>query len=952
MQQNNQAKGLRSTIGVLRKGQTVPAVKLVQTNPTLAATISKLIHDNKRPNIYNAGEENPAISQSNLMTMSNAIRDRGKDVQNVLELFPDMELAIQILVSSIISPKDLTSVEINFTAPDGLLCASILPILLNKISEHFERTHKIEPLLPDIIRGALAEKGSYPMLVLPESTLDQLINSKSALGTEAFSEHLTTNKTTGLTGLKSVGVLGDPEAEHKARYGLESLSLSAYKGEINTDVFGRVSKQPKLTGLLTVTDNVLAFKTASLLTAARRAKIDDCYAPITTRRHYAGEALGTPYGFKKAEDGTPSHLSRDAMRDLVYKRQGSQSKAFLKLTTPDSLTRDTVGNPLVMKLPAESVIPITVPGDSRHHVAYLVLVDEEGYPINSISNKSSMDDLQSRLNNAQSTSMGSFLMNKVSQSMQGGCKELGLDQATKVYSEIVEKDLLDRLRNGLHGSNVQIAPSDDVYRIMLARALSNMNTQLVYVPVSLMTYFAFKYYDSGVGKSLLDDSAVLSSLRAMSMLSRTMAQVRNAIGKIDVNVKLDPRDPDPIKAIEKVQDTIARANAGSFPVGLQTAADIVDWMAKAGWRIKPTNHPGLPDMEIGYENVEMRFPVPDTELDEDMRKRHIQSTGLNPETVDASNGSDFATTIVTNNALLNKRVKQYQEILLPLLSQHCRQYAKYSGGLTSNLRKVLKDNWQDLETGVMAALDGDAVLQISEDKQVNVRELMNQDQEYVIDLVIEELINSFEVTLPSPDSNNLRVKIDQLKEYEELLDATLEYRISAKFLTDTTAGELSGQMDNVKEMVKAYYMRAYMDEQSIAPELQDLTVIDKSSNPTARLLTDIAEHNNDMLRAVLTLLGKTVPIAKAADKDLTNITGGDELDSSSTDYSSDSGDTGGDDTGGMGDDFGMDGLDMSFDEPSAETTETTETTEETTTTETSSSDDADTGGDVLGVTGL
>ena len=53
---------------------------------------------------------------------------------------------------------------------------------------------------------------------------------------------------------------------------------------------------------------------------------------------------------------------------------------------------------LVMHLPAESVIPITVPGNPAEHVAYFVLLDINGNPLNVTAHDNYYDDIRNQIN--------------------------------------------------------------------------------------------------------------------------------------------------------------------------------------------------------------------------------------------------------------------------------------------------------------------------------------------------------------------------------------------------------------------------------------------------------------------------------------------------------------------------------------------------------------------------
>jgi hypothetical protein len=194
-----------------------------------------------------------------------------------------------------------------------------------------------------------------------------------------------------------------------------------------------------------------------------------------------------------------------------------------------------------------------------------------------------------------------------------------------------------------------------------------------------MTYFCYKHDKNGIGISLLENNRLLNSLRAMLLFSRVMAETRNAVGMTKVDIKLDPEDPDPYKTSATVKHAFAKARAENFPLGSIVPIDITDRLQRAGLMFSYSGHPGMPDMEVTAVESNRSFGVPDSNLEDELRKRTVMTLGLTPETVDSAFSPEFATAVTTNNMLLSKRVIQIQEILLPQLSDHLKKVEE--GGL-------------------------------------------------------------------------------------------------------------------------------------------------------------------------------------------------------------------------------------------------------------------------------
>ena len=197
---------------------------------------------------------------------------------------------------------------------------------------------------------------------------------------------------------------------------------------------------------------------------------------------------------------------------------------------------------------------------------------------------------------------------------------------------------------------------------MFARALAKKHTQLIFVPKTLLTYFAFDYDDYGMGISLLEKSKMIASLRSVLMYANVMAAVKNSITQREVEIQLDPTDPNPDKTIEEYLHAVAKATRSESPFGEFDPLNIVTNLTNSGVSVSVSGHPGFPETKAVVNHTNTSMGKVDTELDEMLKKWHIMSMWLTPETVDAATGPDFATSVHANNILLAKRNQVAQDI--------------------------------------------------------------------------------------------------------------------------------------------------------------------------------------------------------------------------------------------------------------------------------------------------
>lgn len=865
--------GLQGVIDLVNKGSEYPALELVKKDTQLAAMISKLVRG-REPRRINPSDPNSfsSVNPIGMKETSDAIQNRITDAENMLQLFPDLELSAQILVSSILSPKDMMKTDILYKVSDPLVGSELTAKLLDEVRTYLDKEYGLHKELYSILREILFETGSHVKVILPESSVDALINSSQAaqISTEDLKDIFgPDNKIIGM------GFLGDPSTAKPSRtIGLESFFNRNIPVVTQPVIKSSYTAEKAIDLGIEVTDNFKLLKLPTIALANSRAKMRN----MVRRQSVAVESVATDRGFEAA----------------LYKNQQNFAKPFVSIQTPDKAARRSVTRPLMLKWPSEAVLPVSLPGDEKKHMGYLVMIDEEGNPVSRMSSKNQMNELSTNLSDAQN-GIGSFLLEKSRRNLKDQSdKSLKLPEATKIFTDLVEADLLDRLKNGAMGKKARLARNDEVYQIMLARSLSNQYTRLVFVPEELVTYYALKYYENGVGKSLLDDLRTLTSLRAIILFARVMAMTKSSINVTHVNMEFDPNDPDPQKTADLALHEIIKMRQQYFPLGINNPIDLMDWVQRAGLEVTFSGHPGLPQTKFDFETKNLQHTIPDEGLDEMLRKMSIMAIGLSPEQVDNGFSAEFATTIVQNNILLSKRVSQIQDLFTPLVTDNVRKLARNDIFLRDKMKSILTENIADVEKSATDA----------------GKEMLQNDKDNYLEALVDEFTETIEVDLPKPDSTTIGTLSESYNEYEEALTKVLDAWVSSEFITENVAGELSGSIDTIKATLKAYFLRKWQAENGYMTELSEITTNDENGQPSINLEEIMKSHVEGLLRGAVKYIKSLRPISTAANKDLDNMNvsetdsmGGGGSSSSSYDSSPDDTSGGGDD--GLGDLSGL-----------------------------------------------
>lgn len=862
-----------SIVKSINSNKEIPAVNLVKDNPFLASIVSKLNQSNNpsdKRRIENI--EKFGLANQNIQEISNTVKRNIKDNENIKQLFPDIEICKQILVSVISSPKDMMKTELNYTNKTDALPADISLALCNCISDHMDNYYHVKDEVTDLLKDCLFETGSYIKAIIPESVLDDIINSNNVVAVESLKTKFNANS--------DIGILGSPE-EQNSRERITALEnflnnkqtfdKSVFISEEHKSYFTK-SFLEKIGSNIEITDNFNYLKYPLALEKVTEQKIK------------------SKLSFSSSLEGVKNNLTPQELSAILYKTGTRKQQSAVIVSKPENSSRKNIGRPLDMKIPSESCIPVYKPYDPSHHVGYFIMLDNDGYPIT--ANEEDQLEIAAGLdiNRDQNRSISEILTQKARTNLVGLNKEPKMTDVNSLYSTIIERDLLNRLKNGMYGSDLTISNDREIYSIMLARALANKFTRLLYLPVEIVSYFAFDYHSNGIGKSLLDDVKILTSIRATLMFAKTMAMILSSINSTEVEITLDPDDPDPDKTAEIIKNEIAKFRQAQFPIGINSAVDLTDFIQRMGLNFKFKNHPKFPDMETNFSSSKIDHDVPDDALDEDIRKLIYMAFTIPPSMVDNGFESEFATTSVINNQLFNRRIQNYQKTFSTMFSDYVRKIVQSDAVIYNEMLEIIRNNMSSFESSLSEELS---------DKFV-------QNRDFVIKTIMNEWISGLDITLPAPDTITIEGQLQAFEKYRDAVDAVLDVYFPESLATS----DLQDKFEPIKSNFKAIFMLHWCKQNGFMPELSDITAKNEDGRTSFNLYEELENHIKSIIVPGIKHLTNINKVYKAGEKDIEEQDIGESnadsggYSSSSSDSDSDSDSGGGDDGFGGMDDFG------------------------------------------------
>lgn len=890
--------------------QRKKAYSAVGTRIQVAASVSKLREGNMphhRKDSLSAITN--AFAQSDAQRISEEQQLRMIDNENAIALMPEIEWACRVLVSSILSPKDMTKRELIYTIDMDWLPFEIRSAVIEKVQEDMEVIYGYSESLYPIFKDALFVKGAHPRLVLPEAAVDRVINSGETLTLESLKPLFASNN-----GLRGKGYLGPRQKSRSTHLNMESFekAVKTKKEAIDEqplmfEVLDETDGQKKLMecDLLTITDSIDALKIPSYMDAimqsqrsdmSGRPKVDVSDFEFTDLdQEITNEAFSAPAGKK-------TDLSNDEFRGALYKAAPTNIVTHLRIPGRDSINRRSVGRPLVQSLPAEAVIPLHVPGDPKRHIGYLVLYDENGHPITLagaeqvVARASALYNATNSSNAVGRSAMGSMIISKAARNLTGGNDVTQFHELSKIFEELVEEDILTRLKNGAFPTGAEIADTNDLYTLMLARTLSSMRTRIVFIPVEMISYFAFDYHNNGVGKSLLDANKMLISMRAGMLLARTTGEMRNSIPLTEVTVKIDEDDPDWEKTLEDSIDLMSKTRQPQYPLTTLAVNDLMDWIHRAGFVYKFEGHPQMPDSGYTFEKIRHDNQLPDQEFYQELGKQLYMGFGIPPELMDTTYDPEFATAIAARNIMFTQTILEQQKKASAMITDDIRRLVLSDGTIVSEIVTMLKAKWAMIAKSIPA----------------KEKKLYQADPKGYAKNLIERIIESIIVKLPSPDTTTLANQMQDFTEREDAIEKGLNYVLGPDVLSADIGGELVGKLEAIRGTVKSALMRQWMADNGVLPELAQIAAVDEGGKPAFDLFNIEKVHLTGIMTNLLSFARAIAPLKAAVQKDSEALELGDQ-----------GADAGGSFDTGAGDDSGMDGFGgFGDDDMSAESSET------------------------------
>lgn len=708
--------------------------------------------------------------------LAKTISDR-RDIKNILEMNPNAQLAIDICVNGTLSPNNTLDSQLQYKSSYDKL-GPVKSVLLQKIREIMNAQVELEDILPTILKDAKYDVGSYALLVVPTGRIRDMIKAEKM--DEARNEQKILKFESMINDLSNVKkpLLADK------RY-LQPSALSFKLEDIGLEPTAKVD----ISNLITVHSDLEIVRLSKMRERLiERDAVDGCLDSLDSFSDYDAKKDMAELADKYKQEGLDDSVISDALN-----RARSFSFDDVVSLSPD-VDPDGIDMAVHMHVPHESIFVMHKPGSPEDHVGYYIALDMSGNPIS----------VEDELGTYSPNYTGTFGNDATNSSMAGqtnfagGNTELGfsglnnssiqgrrISDKTALFSKVTEKQLIDKIKSGyFKHHDISLAEHKDLMQTMFHRLLSNKQTQLIFVPASLMTYIAFEYDENGNGISLIIKHKNIGVLNSILTLANTLSAINNTIDYKEVRVKFDDDELDFSKTTDMIIGNLVRSSSMNGSRLLST--DVYkqfDYLGTRGYQLAFEDHPSFPGTSVEINNLDRERAAPDVDVMEKNEALLIQSLGSTPEVVDMARNVEFASSYFQSNLQAARRAIADQKILTKFLDKFIKIYL---------LNSPLALKWMIKE------------IDKSRKENPDIRGVKTIE-------LVRGFINSVTTHLPKPDMVKVELLDKAIQEQEKLVDHILKYTIGEEALQGEDVGEhLEATLEAIRRKIKAVIMRDYL----------------------------------------------------------------------------------------------------------------------------------------------
>lgn len=741
--------------------------------------------------------------------------------RKILQLLPEVAKAARLMTASTFSPNDLSLNEISIHFASDDIPDTYTKRLGDYATTFFEKKLNLSTSAFEWVMEYGYESGSAVFAIVPLRSFEK-IQDDSYLGIEAFIDRV-------VEPLSHESLFGFATSSN-TEMAADSVALEAL---VDTAVFDSLS-------VMNATSN----RTKEVLGKPVASKLIESFI--------GKEALSLTDNPDILQAGTQARKKIEQRSKSVignrYLRPMAESIVGIDAELDPKDKKAVIGDPILMRLPSESVTVIHTPGDPNDHQGYLILLDRAGNPINAVgieeAQRSTAVDYNQNQGNIFNQVYNAY---GVSSSSRGSIHE---DTMGKVYTQIVTEHLKNRV--GKAGfTNSEIGNCDAMMRCMFSRFMQSKQTRILFMPKELVSYMAFELDQNGYGVSRLDGIKFNLGLKMAIQVSRVLASIKSAMDRRKIEVKFTENMMDDPEAI---LGSVIRQYIDKSTMSFSIDPNVIQGqIADKSISIAGIDIPGMENFSLTNEPDQRSGSFDfDPSISEGIDKAIMNGMHVPPATMNSLGEDEYARSVSTTNLFFSMDVKTDQKKVIKNKSDLIRKYGRYSEPFRRGLLELFPNLNGANKTKSISSTEDDIGDGKSQDSLPG---------HYTLD----SLIDTMHITLPVPNIAPSKAQFEQL----EAMVTALTNTFNALFPDDLIGADdtLAPALRLLRSRLITQNIRNYLDgsgmstldvpDTNFSSVLGDLNNLQDALGNIAGLLKDKAALNAPPLPEGMDAFGAT-----------------------------------------------------------------------------------------------
>lgn len=721
---------------------------------------------------------------------SDNISRHTREIQRFKVLTPEIGKAKMVLIPTIMSPNDVQTDSITITAEVDEIEPETATELAKELTKYFNDNLKLSTKVAEWIGDALFESGSKPVLILPKGPIRLL--------TDAMELEKELGKKGEVLGIGMETFDLDDVDIAEESLGLPETIIDnddTFDLDISDAMYGHFSD------MITM-DEKIRTSVEALTSAAKKNKkeVNSRTSDVFT--------FTTDYRSIAASNVTANKRVKALQKRISESLYGTAGGRMFIGSDEGDLHEDD--HPTLIPLPAEAVIPVAVPGDPSTHIGYFILTDGMGNPLDLTGTGETPgpfnSESSSSCNSTGTMQAGTSIIYGGKMNNSGLTKNQQFEAASTVFGITIRKMLEEKLRdNGIEG--ITLKQHQAVMTTLFQRLIRKAKVRIMFVPSTMLAYYAFEYRKDGTGKTILEDSSFLISLRNTMVIANVLASIKNSTDRTRIEFNVG----DQATNIEQMLDTVKKMFVSKRMLNfehdpLTVARDLIQNSVS----IVPKGLRGLEDLELTTEISGNESTDVDTDMLEKLSELVTLSMNVPPSALNNLSEDEYSRSVATTNLFFANEIRIKQQVVTSIATQMVRQYILSSKPLLEKIIQILKITTKKSETDLNAT--DDTVTSGNMDD-------MSDDKLDSVEQLLYKVVNSVEVNLPTPNIAATRAQYEELREAIDAVDSLVD-----KLFDEETIG-----IDDTETKEAYNAMRGYVRQvvlRRIASELGPHGAID------------------------------------------------------------------------------------------------------------------------------